>query len=103
LRHSFVSMLHEQGSDLAYIAQQVGHSSPVITAQTYVKVLRPRRRNVVQGIEAALRVSNLSTVPTEAGNTTQHDVVVTPREVGRANTGQHVTNPLEEAKYFKAE
>ncbi len=40
-------MLHEQGSDLAYIAQQVGHSSPVITAQTYVKVLRPRRRNVV--------------------------------------------------------
>lgn len=103
LRHSFVSMLHEQGNDVAYIAQQVGHSSPVITASTYLKVLTPRRRNVVQGIEAALRVNAVSTVPTEGGNTTQHDVVVTPREVGQANTRQHVTNPLEEAKYFKAE
>jgi hypothetical protein len=69
------------GEDLAYIASQVGHSSVAITATTYAKLLKPRRRSVARADEAAL----------------------TPREVGQAVTSRHGQDPREGAKYFKAE
>ena len=71
LRHSFVSMLHEQGQDIAYIALQVGHSSSVITATTYCKVLTPRRRHVASGIETALRTNTLLTPAPESASIAQ--------------------------------
>jgi integrase len=71
LRHSFVSMLHERGEDVGYISQQIGHSSPVITMTTYLKVLKPRRRHAASGVEALLRANTVLTPATESARTGQ--------------------------------
>ena len=40
LRHTYASMLIAQGRDPVYVADQLGHSTPVITLRTYAHLFR---------------------------------------------------------------
>jgi len=100
LRHSFVSMLHERGEDVAYIAQQIGHSSPVITLTTYTKVLKPRRRHAASGVEALLRANIRANTDTRIE---QDDAGQASAKSLKDQTAQDGSGSTKEAKYFKAE
>ena len=41
LRHSFASLLIEQGENIKYIQNQLGHSSPVVTLSVYAHLMKP--------------------------------------------------------------
>jgi integrase len=100
LRHSFVSLLHARGEDVAYIAQQIGHSSPVITLTTYTKVLKPRRRHAASGVEALLRANvRANTDPRIEQDGSGQDSAM----LVKCQTEQNGAGRTEEAKYFKAE
>jgi hypothetical protein len=88
---------------LPYVASQVGHSSVVVTATTYAKLLKPRRRHVAAAVEARLRDNSVITSQQTQGDTEGNGVALTRREVGQADTGRHGQDPREGAKYFKAE
>jgi integrase len=103
LRHTYVSMFSEQGEDLAYIAPQVGHSSVVVTATSYAKLLKPRRRHVAAAVEARLRDNGVITSAPEPADTARHAVALSVREVGQTDTVRNGTTRIERAKYFKAE
>lgn len=40
LRHTYASLLIAQGRDPVYVADQLGHSTPVITLRTYAHLFR---------------------------------------------------------------
>jgi integrase len=44
LRHTYASMLIAQGRDPVYVADQLGHTTPVITLRTYAHLFRAARQ-----------------------------------------------------------
>jgi len=41
LRHTYASLLIEQGENIKYIQSQLGHSSPVVTLNVYAHLMKP--------------------------------------------------------------
>jgi integrase len=41
LRHTFASLLIEQGENIKYIQSQLGHSSPTMTLDVYAHLISP--------------------------------------------------------------
>lgn len=60
LRHTFASLLIEQGENIKYIQSQLGHSSPTVTLNVYAHLMKPVNQ------EAACRLEN--TVFSEDGD-----------------------------------
>jgi integrase len=54
LRHSFASLLIHEGRDIAYIADQLGHS-PAMTLATYTHVMRELQDQDRVGAEEQIR------------------------------------------------
>jgi len=52
LRHTFASLLIEQGENLKYIQTQLGHSSPTVTINVYAHLMKPTNQ------EAACKLEN---------------------------------------------
>lgn len=52
LRHTYASLLIEQGENIKYIQSQLGHSSPTVTLNVYAHLIKPVNQ------EAALRLEN---------------------------------------------
>ena len=52
LRHTYASILIEQGENLKYIQSQLGHSSPTVTLNVYAHLMKPTNQ------EAACRLEN---------------------------------------------
>jgi len=52
LRHTFASLLIEQGENIKYIQSQLGHSTPRMTLEVYAHLMRPANP------EAALRLES---------------------------------------------
>lgn len=52
LRHTYASLLIEQGENIKYIQSQLGHSSPTVTLNVYAHLMKPVNQ------EAALRLEN---------------------------------------------
>ncbi|EFK07463.1 site-specific recombinase, phage integrase family [delta proteobacterium NaphS2] len=52
LRHTFASLLIEQGENVKYIQTQLGHSSPTVTLNVYAHLMKPTNQ------EAACRLEN---------------------------------------------
>jgi integrase len=48
LRHTFVSILIDQGEDIVFISKQVGHKHPEITLKIYAHLFKKR-----ESVEAA--------------------------------------------------
>jgi integrase len=54
LRHTYASLLIEQGENLKYIQTQLGHSSPTVTLNVYTHLLKPTNQEAVQRLENAI-------------------------------------------------
>ena len=52
LRHTYASLLLEQGENIKYIQSQLGHSSPTVTLNIYAHLINPTNQ------EAACRLEN---------------------------------------------
>ncbi len=52
LRHSYASLLLQQGENIKYIQSQLGHSSPTVTLNVYSHLMKSENQ------EAACRLEN---------------------------------------------
>ena len=52
LRHTFASMLFEQGVDIKTISTLLGHASTKITLDTYIHLIRDTGKYAVEMLEA---------------------------------------------------
>ena len=57
IRHTYVSMLIDQGEDVGYIADQVGHSSTKLTQDIYRHVFKGARVEAMRRLSAAIPCS----------------------------------------------
>ena len=53
LRHTYASLLIEQGENIKYIQSQLGHSSPTVTLNVYAHLMKPVNQ------EAAIAVGKI--------------------------------------------
>ncbi len=67
LRHEYASLLIEQGENVKYIQNQLGHSSPTVTLNIYAHLINPvnqeaacRLENMVFGNSGSKMVANTS-------------------------------------------
>ena len=51
LRHTYASLMIEQGENIKYIQNQLGHSSPVVTLNVYAHLMKPTNQEAVQKLE----------------------------------------------------
>lgn len=54
LRHTFASLLIEQGENLKYIQTQLGHSSPTVTLNVYAHLMKPTNQAAAERLEKAI-------------------------------------------------
>jgi len=52
LRHTYASLLIDQGENIKYIQTQLGHSNPTVTLNVYAHLMKPVNQ------EAAIRLEN---------------------------------------------
>ena len=51
LRHTFASLLIEQGENIKYIQTQLGHSTPVVTLTVYAHLMKETNQEAVERLE----------------------------------------------------
>ena len=51
LRHTYASLLIEQGENVKYIQSQLGHSNPSVTLNVYAHLMRPYNQESAQRLE----------------------------------------------------
>jgi integrase len=54
LRHTYASLLIEQGENIKYIQNQLGHSSPSVTLDVYAHLLKPSNPQAASRLENAI-------------------------------------------------
>lgn len=54
LRHTFASLLIEQGENIKYIQTQLGHSSPTVTLDVYAHLMKPVNQEAATKLENTL-------------------------------------------------
>jgi integrase len=62
LRHTYASLLIEQGENIKYIQTQLGHSSPTVTLNIYAHLMNDVNQ------EAACRLENTVFEPNRSQN-----------------------------------
>jgi integrase len=54
LRHTFASLLIEQGENIKYVQSQLGHSSPTVTLNVYAHLMKPSNQAAACRLEDAI-------------------------------------------------
>lgn len=54
LRHTFASLLIEQGENIKYIQSQLGHSNPTVTLNVYAHLMKPANQEAACRLEKAI-------------------------------------------------
>jgi len=54
LRHTYASLLIEQGENIKYIQTQLGHSSPTVTLNVYAHLMKPTNQEAARRLENAI-------------------------------------------------
>ncbi len=54
LRHSYASLLIEQGENIKYIQSQLGHSTPMVTLNVYTHLMKPENQEAAVRLEKAI-------------------------------------------------
>ncbi|MEA1883996.1 MAG: site-specific integrase [Thermotogota bacterium] len=54
LRHTYASLLIEQGENIKYIQSQLGHSSPTTTLNVYAHLMKPENQEAAVKLEKAI-------------------------------------------------
>ena len=70
LRHTYASLLIEQGENIKYIQSQLGHSSPTVTLNVYAHLMKPTNQ------AAACRLENTIFQPTGHNLVTSTDPAI---------------------------
>lgn len=77
LRHTFASLLIDQGENIKYIQTQLGHSSPSVTLNVYAHLIKPHDQSVAKRLETTIfETSGSKTVATDKNGATA--LTVTP-------------------------
>ena len=53
-RHTYASLLIEQGENIKYIQSQLGHSTPTVTLNVYAHLMKPENREAAVRLEKAI-------------------------------------------------
>ena len=51
MRHTYASIMIEQGENIKYIQSQLGHSSPTVTLNVYAHLMKPTKQKAVCRLE----------------------------------------------------
>lgn len=54
LRHTYASLLIEQGENIKYIQAQLGHSSPTVTLNVYAHLMKPTNQAAAKRLEGVI-------------------------------------------------
>lgn len=54
LRHTYASLLIEQGENIKYIQSQLGHSTPTVTLNVYTHLIKPENQEAAVRLEKAI-------------------------------------------------
>ncbi len=58
MRHTYASLLIEQGENIKYIQNQLGHSSPTVTWNVYAHLMKPVNQEAACRLEKAVFEAN---------------------------------------------
>jgi integrase len=67
LRHTYASIMIEQGENLKYIQSQLGHSSPTVTLNVYAHLMKPANQEAACRLEKAIFGDGSKTVAEAEG------------------------------------
>ena len=62
LRHTYASIMIEQGENIKYIQNQLGHSSPTVTLNVYAHLMKPTNQEAACRLERAILGDGSKTV-----------------------------------------
>ena len=65
LRHTYASLLIEQGENIKYIQTQLGHSSPTVTLNVYSHLMKPINQEAPSRLENTIFETNGSKMVAE--------------------------------------
>ena len=65
LRHTYASLLIEQGENIKYIQNQLGHSSPTVTWNVYAHLMKPVNQEAACKLEKTVFETNGSKMVAE--------------------------------------
>ena len=65
LRHTYASLKIEQGENIIYISEQMGHSSPVVTSTVYAHLINKSNYESACGLEEMIFEKNGSKMVAE--------------------------------------
>jgi len=51
LRHTYASLLIEQGESIKYIQSQLGHSTPTVTLNVYAHLMSPTNQSAAERLD----------------------------------------------------
>lgn len=54
LRHTYASLLIEQGENIKYIQTQLGHASPTVTLNVYAHLMKPTNQEAAKKLESMI-------------------------------------------------
>ena len=54
LRHTYASLMLEQGENIKYIQTQLGHSSPMVTLNVYAHLMKDTNQDAVLRLESTI-------------------------------------------------
>jgi integrase len=62
LRHTYASLLIEQGENIKYVQTQLGHATPTVTLNVYAHLMKPANQEAVCRLENTLFGGNRSQI-----------------------------------------
>jgi integrase len=62
LRHTYASLLIEQGENIKYVQNQLGHATPTVTLNVYAHLMKPANQEAVCRLENTLFGGNRSQI-----------------------------------------
>ena len=65
LRHTYASLLIEQGENIKYIQSQLGHSTPTVTLNVYAHLMKPVNQEAACRLESMVFETNGDQMETE--------------------------------------
>ena len=74
LRHTYASLMIEQGENIKYIQNQLGHSTPTVTMNVYAHLMKPVNQEAACRLEKAVFETNGDQMETK----TKKEVAVSP-------------------------
>jgi len=73
LRHTYASLLIEQGENIKYVQNQLGHASPMVTLTVYAHLMNPANKEAASRLEKTIFENNGSKMVAKNKKGITHD------------------------------